>query len=107
MTDTHDSKDHGSGMTGYLVIFAALSIFTIVSFVVYGAAKSETITRETSFLIILTVAVCKALLVAIYFMHLKFDWGKLYFMIVPAMILGCLLVVVLLPDIVLAWKEAP
>jgi hypothetical protein len=36
-------------------------------------------------------------------MHLKFDWGKLYFMIVPAFILGAMLAFVLLPDIVLAW----
>jgi hypothetical protein len=36
-------------------------------------------------------------------MHLKFEWGKLYFMIVPAFILGLMMMLVLLPDTVIAW----
>ena len=38
-------------------------------------------------------------------MHLKYDWGKLYFLIVPAFILGAMMMIVLLPDIVLAWHH--
>jgi hypothetical protein len=38
-------------------------------------------------------------------MHLKWDWGRLYFMIIPAMILAPMLVFALLPDIVLYWKH--
>ena len=38
-------------------------------------------------------------------MHLKFDWGRLYFLIIPALVLATLLVIVLLPDIVLAWHN--
>jgi caa(3)-type oxidase subunit IV len=49
------------------------------------------------------VAVCKAVLVGMFFMHLKYDWGKLYFIIVPISILGLMMMIVLLPDIVLAW----
>jgi cytochrome c oxidase subunit IV len=47
----------------------------------------------------------KALLVVAIFMHLKWDWGRLYFMIIPAMILAPMLVFALLPDIVLYWKH--
>jgi caa(3)-type oxidase subunit IV len=56
-------------------------------------------------MLILGVAICKAVLVAMFFMHLKFDWARLYFMIIPVMILGTMMVVVLLPDIVLAWHH--
>ena len=47
----------------------------------------------------------KALLVGAYFMHLVFDWGRLYFVIIPVVIMATMLVVVLLPDIVLAWRR--
>jgi len=90
----------------YLVIFAALAIFTLVSFVANYAAHREQgwLTTTQSFVIILGVAIIKAVLVAMFFMHLKFDWGRVYFMIVPVLFLGTMLVIVLLPDIVLAWK---
>ena len=50
------------------------------------------------------VAVVKAFLVGLIFMHLKYDWGKLYFMIVPVFILGTMMMIVLMPDIVMAWQ---
>jgi cytochrome c oxidase subunit 4 len=57
-----------------------------------------------SFALILGVAVVKATLVGMYFMHLKLDWGRLYFLIVPAFILGTMMMIVLMPDIVLGWR---
>jgi caa(3)-type oxidase subunit IV len=106
MDDTHTGQGHGnSGVTAYLVIFAALAVFTIISFVVNSAVRSHSMQSQTGFVIILLVAVCKAVLVATFFMHLKFDWKKLYFMIVPVMILGTMMIIVLLPDIVLAWPH--
>jgi caa(3)-type oxidase subunit IV len=103
-TDTHSaSAHHGPGLVLYLVIFAALSIFTVVSFAVNDAVRSDMLSATAGFVLILGVAVCKALLVATVFMHLKYDWGRVYFMIVPALVLGALLCIVLMPDVVLAW----
>jgi caa(3)-type oxidase subunit IV len=104
MDESH-STGHDSGVRAYLVIFAALIVFTIVSFVVNSAVRSQSMQSNTGFVIILGVAICKAVLVAMFFMHLKFDWKRVYFMIVPVMILGTMMVIVLLPDIVLAWKH--
>jgi caa(3)-type oxidase subunit IV len=101
---SHDS--HGPSIPSYLAVFGALSVFTLISFVANLGANTETITVTMAFTIILGVAVVKALLVATWFMHLRWDWPKVYIMIVPALILGPLLVIVLLPDIVLAWKHA-
>ena len=103
--DTHGDPGHDVSVKTYMVIFGALIIFTAVSFVANTLAHHEVITKFTSFAIILSVAVCKATLVGIYFMHLIFDWGKVFIMIVPALILGPLLMIVLLPDIVLAWRN--
>src|ERR1700729_1644465 len=94
---------HGPGFTTYMVVFVALSIFTIISFFVNGAVRAGQLQPHTGFLLILGVAVIKALLVATYFMHLIVDWSKLYYFIFPTFILGTMFMVVLLPDIVLAW----
>jgi caa(3)-type oxidase subunit IV len=104
MTETaHHEAHHGPKLQSYLVIGIALSIFTVVSFVVNSMVKKDMLETHTGFFIILAVAVVKAFLVGMYFMHLKYDWPKLYFMIIPAFILGAMMGLVLLPDMVLAW----
>jgi cytochrome c oxidase subunit 4 len=104
----HDTEaHHGPPVQTYVVIFGALVIFTTVSFIANGLARAEVIGHGTSFTIILAVAVCKAVLVAMYFMHLKFEWGKLYFLVIPVLILTVMMMIVLLPDIVLAWHQHP
>jgi caa(3)-type oxidase subunit IV len=100
----HGHDEHvGMSTQGYLVVFALLMVFTVVSFFANDAAQQGSITAMQSFNIILGVAVIKAVLVATFFMHLKWDWGRLYFVIVPVSIVAVLLIVVLLPDIVFAW----
>ena len=87
----------------YMVIAVALSLFTAASFLINSQVRAGNFTSQTGFMLILAVAICKALLVGAYFMHLKFEWGKLYFMIIPAFILGFMMMIVLLPDIVFVW----
>jgi caa(3)-type oxidase subunit IV len=96
---------HGPSFKAYMVVFIALSIFTAISFVVNDAVRNDVITSQMGFFLILGVAIVKALLVAIYFMHLIVDWGKLYYFIFPTFILGTMFMIVLLPDIVLAWHD--
>lgn len=101
MAHGHAAEAHaGPGFKAYLTVFAALSVFTALSFVFYYSFP-----RDTSFLLILGVAVIKAVLVGVYFMHLILDWPRVYYLIIPAFILGVLLIVVLLPDIVLGWHH--
>jgi caa(3)-type oxidase subunit IV len=106
MAESHAGEHHGPGFKAYMVVALALAIFTTVSFVVNVLVRNETLSSSTGFTIILVVAVCKALLVAAYFMHLVVDWGRLYYLIIPAFILGTMMMVVLLPDIVFAWRNA-
>jgi caa(3)-type oxidase subunit IV len=102
MTDSHahSAEGHaGPTVNAYLIVFGALAVFTLISFAVNAVLGRN----FTSFAIILGVAVCKAVLVAMIFMHLKWDWGRLFFMIIPVLILGTMMIIVLLPDIVLSW----
>ena len=110
MADTHTghqdaSHHHGPDLKIYLTIAAALAVFTAVSFVVNGLVRAHSLTALSGFAIILAVAVCKAALVGLYFMHLKYDWRYLYFMIIPAFILATMMMIVLLPDLVFSWRH--
>jgi caa(3)-type oxidase subunit IV len=108
MTDTghattHDAE-HDLRVKAYFTVFIALSVFTAISFIANEAVRQKWIGPTTSFAIIIGVAVIKAFLVGLIFMHLNFDWGKVYFIIVPIFVLGVMMMLVLMPDIVIAWQ---
>ena len=104
---THDlptTTDHAEpSFQMYLNIFYALCVFTALSFVFNQLAHWEVISHTTSVALIVLVAIVKALCVAAIFMHLKFDWGRLYCIVIPVSILAVMMIIVLLPDIVLGW----
>src|SRR5262245_28955153 len=100
MADPHhtgDHADHGDVFRAYMIVAVVLSICTAASFLVNQTVHI----KFMAFVLILSVAILKAVLVAMYFMHLKWDWKLLYFLIVPVFIMGTMMIVVLLPDGVL------
>jgi len=109
MADSHTHAAHGPATTRpFVVVFIALCVFTAVSFLVNAFVRDAfnigwNLSIGTGFVIILSVAVVKALCVVTIFMHLKWDWGRLYFLIIPAMVLAPMLVFALLPDLVIYW----
>ena len=60
---------------------------------------------QASMWIIMAVSVVKATLVAVIFMHLNYDWSKVYCIIIPVCVMGVMMMIVLLPDIVLGWHH--
>jgi cytochrome c oxidase subunit 4 len=104
-SDPHGDAHHGPNFQLYMVVAAALAVFTLCSFLVNAGVHRGLFTHGQGFVLILGVAIVKAVLVAMFFMHLKFDWGKLYFMIIPVFVLGTMMMFVLLPDIVFAWHN--
>ena len=101
MSDASHAEGHAAHpVQPYLVVGGALAVFTIVSFVVNVFVRGGSLTPMAGLAIILGVAVVKAILVAMYFMHLKIDWKRVYFLIVPVLILGTMMAIVLMPDIV-------
>src|SRR5688572_11754893 len=105
MADPHGHGEHPDYSRIYYMIGGVLAVATALSFVANAALGQN----MTSAAIIMVVAVIKAFLVGLIFMHLKWDWSRLYFLILPAFILGVMMVVVLLPDIVFAFvpPDAP
>jgi caa(3)-type oxidase subunit IV len=101
MTEAHDQAGHhGPDVKAYLTIFAVLSVCTALSFVANWAMGQN----AKSASIIMVIAVIKACCVAAIFMHLKWDWSRLYFLICPLFILATMMMIVLLPDLVFAWR---
>jgi cytochrome c oxidase subunit 4 len=83
----------------YIKIFWVLAAFTACE---YFYAK---VFADHSFLVLvlglMTMAVCKAALVGLYFMHLKFEGKWVYGMLIPAGILALILTLALAPDVAL------
>ena len=99
-TDHHD--DHHAGLFKiYMVVAAVLAVCTASSFVFNELVRHDSLSVVMGFVLILGVAVIKACLVGYYFMHLKWDWRLLYFIIVPVFILGVMMVIILMPDCVI------
>jgi cytochrome c oxidase subunit 4 len=104
MADTHHQGEHHGEHHGnlfkiYMIIAVVLSVATASSFIFNSMARAHIIGVVVAFVLILSVAILKATLVGMYFMHLKWDWKLLYFLIIPVFIMGTMMMVVLLPDI--------
>ncbi len=107
-THAHPYQDHrpaGPNFQAYMIIFFVLCVFTALSFVFNTLAHMDVIAYQTSVALIVAVAIAKAACVAAIFMHLRFDWNRLYCIIIPVSIMAVMMVIVLLPDIVLSWHH--
>lgn len=100
--DHHHAPDHaGPNFQLYMMVFYALCVCTGLSFLANFAFGQG----MTSAAIILVIAVVKASLVVSIFMHLKYDWGKLFCIVIPVAVMAVMMMIVLLPDQVFGWKD--
>ena len=98
------SHDEHALFRSYMIIFAALCGFTLISFVANELVRAHVISPMVSLTIIMVVAVIKAGCVAYIFMHLKWDWGKVYCIMIPVLVMAVMMIIVFLPDGVLTWR---
>lgn len=104
MADEHEhgADTHDEHFALYIKVFVMLAVCTALSFIVlliFGHGS------QTGATIILLIAVIKASAVVWIFMHVKWDWRKVYFLVTPLMILCFMMIMVLMPDLVLAWRR--
>ena len=106
MADPHDHSDApDEHFSLYVKVFVFLAVCTALSFIFNALARGDVISVGASAGFILFIAVIKAAAVVWIFMHLKWDWRKVYFLITPLLILCFMMIMILLPDLVLAWKR--
>ena len=89
----HDQSGH---FKTYMKVFASLTIFTAIEYFYAHIFKD---TMVVLILGLMTWAIIKAALVGLYFMHLKYEGRWVFAMLVPAGLLGTVLVCALMPDI--------
>lgn len=95
----HETHSHDST---YIRVFVALLVFTILEYVYAMLTQSH---FPALVIGLVTLAVTKAVLVALYFMHLKFEGRWVYLLLVPAGVLATALVAALVPDISLPPRD--
>lgn len=91
------SHEHGSTQL-FIGVFIGLCILTALSFAA-GSSSFVMSTPSIGWTIMITVSVCKALLVMLYFMHLKWEANWKYVLTIPATMMSLFLIFALVPDI--------
>lgn len=81
----------------YMLIFVYLVVLTAASFVTYFVQGTLGTLGVIAF--VMAVAMCKASLVGLFFMHLKFEGPWKYIMLVPPGVLAVVLVLAIIPDV--------
>jgi cytochrome c oxidase subunit 4 len=90
MAESH-AEHHGPS---YMAIFWYLAVLTVVGIAVIFLP----IGKLAIGVMLVSLACAKAALVALYFMHLRFETKTLGYIALTPVVIGALLVLVLLPD---------
>jgi cytochrome c oxidase subunit IV len=87
----------------YVLIFVTLLALTAVTVAI---AFIHFPTELVNVLLALTVAFIKGSLVALFFMHLKFEGKLIYIMVIIPLILCVLIIFALIPDILMTGADS-
>ena len=109
MTDTesahHDDQEH-HGVGIFIGVFLALCVLTTLSFLTYFEFWRTRVPVEVSRTFMMAVSCTKAMLVIMFFMHLKWEANWKWVLTVPASVMSALLILALVPDIGLRMHHA-
>ena len=92
--DAH--ADHG-GIGKYIVVFAALCVLSSASF--FTVSDFWPFSKHVAWAFMMAVSCGKALLVVLFFMHVKYEASWKYVLTIPATIMAVFLGLALVPDI--------
>ena len=103
--DEHDEHEqHGVGL--YIFVFVALCVLTTMSFLTYSDLWRLHVSSEVSRVFMMAVSCTKAMLVIMFFMHLKWEANWKWVLTVPASVMSALLICALIPDVGLRMRHA-
>lgn len=104
-SDHNDHEQHG-GVGLYIFVFIALCVLTSMSFLTYFDFWREHVSVGVSRVFMMAVSCTKAMLVIMFFMHLKWETNWKWMLTVPASLMSIFLVCALIPDIGLRMRHA-
>jgi cytochrome c oxidase subunit 4 len=98
--DEHDSghESHG-GIAQYIYVFIALCVLTSMSFFTYSSYWPFHDQPNIGRSFMMAVSCTKALLVILFFMHVKYEANWKYVLTIPAAFMSLFLLLALVPDI--------
>lgn len=102
----HAEHEHHGGNGIYIAIFVALCVLTTFSFLTYFDFWRNHVPVEVSRAFMMAVSCTKAMLVIMFFMHLKWEANWKWVLTVPASIMSALLIFALVPDVGLRMHHA-
>lgn len=94
MASSHDASH---GVTKYLIVTAALVILSSASF--FTTSDAWPFEAHVGWMFMMAVSCCKALLVILFFMHIKYEADWKYVLTVPASIMSLFMILALIPDV--------
>ena len=104
--DEHDehvkhAEDHGehSHLKLFIGVAIALAVLTLMSFSTEVLIEHNFISVGMSWFLMMAVSCAKALLVIVFFMHLKWETNWKWVLTIPASIMSLFLVLMLIPDV--------
>lgn len=100
----HDGA-HG-GLAKYVYVFLALCVLTGASFFTYSSYWPFHETPQVGRAFMMAVSCTKALLVILFFMHVKYEANWKYVLTIPAAFMSIFLILALVPDIGMRGRMA-
>ncbi|MDZ4819929.1 MAG: cytochrome C oxidase subunit IV family protein [Planctomycetota bacterium] len=99
--DYHDpDQDHGhSGLGKYIVVFVLLCLLTAASFFTQSDLWPFHGQQKITWAFMIAVSCTKAMLVILFFMHVKYEANWKYVLTIPAGMMSIFLMVMLIPDV--------
>jgi cytochrome c oxidase subunit IV len=94
----HDHEHSHGGFGTYMAVFGGLIVLTIISFWLGNSSLKET-APASAWAGMMAVSFGKAMLVILFFMHLKWEANWKYVLTIPAMMMSVFLVCMLIPDV--------
>lgn len=99
--DSHEHADHG-GNAKYLMVFAALCVLTLGSFLTYFDFWRNHVPFQASRALMMAISSTKAMLVIMFFMHLLWEANWKWVLTIPATFMSVFLMFMLVPDV--GWR---
>jgi len=96
----HAQEGHAHGGNAkYIYVFLALCVLTGASFFTYSDLWPFHETPQVGWAFMMAVSCTKAMLVILFFMHVKYEANWKYVLTIPAGFMSLFLIVMLVPDV--------
>jgi cytochrome c oxidase subunit IV len=96
-------SDHGhdnhEGIAKYIYVFIALCVLTSASFFTYSSLWPFHAQPKIGWAFMMAVSCTKAMLVILFFMHVKYEANWKYVLTIPAAFMSMFLILALVPDV--------